>query len=505
MAFKSTLTLLSILLSVSAFAQGYVKKNDLPSPDLDEISGVVEWNGKLYGIEDSGNNPVIFEIDSTDGHITKTITLVGITNYDWEDITQDDSYIYIGDFGNNINGSRKNLRFIKVPKQSILNVTGSSGTVAQSDIQTINFSYPDQTTFCPDDFPCTSNNTQFDCEAVIYDNGKLHIFTKNWVTNNTTVHYSVPATAGTYVATKLDNFTTDEVLITGVTRMNDNTIALLGYNNKDEVGYFSTRGWIWLISGFSNMDQVFSSAANTRKINLDLVSNCGQVEGITAVNQRRVLITSERIQTTILGFPVNITPRLGAVNFGELVTLPAGITNFATLLSDNSVKLSWEYNEPDASYFEIQVSASGNNDAFESIGILNSANTLPATYRFTDKTSNGFSGVKYYRIKIVTHNSQVYYSKILSVRKNNGNAFNLLAAPSPFKDKLVISFYSNIKQDVQLSITDMYGRKLQTHLLQCLPGKYNYSIDGLGGLSSGVYFITGRTKDNLFIRKVLKQ
>ncbi|MBS1750752.1 MAG: T9SS type A sorting domain-containing protein [Bacteroidetes bacterium] len=67
----------------------------------------------------------------------------------------------------------------------------------------------------------------------------------------------------------------------------------------------------------------------------------------------------------------------------------------------------------------------------------------------------------------------------------------------------MISFYSNIKQVMQLSVLDMYGRKLQTHLLQCLPGKYNYSIDGLAGLSSGVYFITGRTKENLFIRKVL--
>ncbi len=500
MIFKFTLILLSAILPASIIAQNVnlVHKADLPTPTLDEISGIIHWNGKLYGIEDSGNDPVIFEIDSTDGHITKTITLDGITNHDWEDLTQDDNYIYIGDFGNNIDGSRKDLKFYKVPKQSISSVTGSSGTVAQSDIQIINFSYPDQTTFCPDDFPCTSNNTQFDCEAVIYDNGKLHLFTKNWVTSNT-VHYTIPVTAGTYTATKLDNLATDGVLITGATKLNENIVALLGYNPPG----INERGWIWLITGFTSMDNLFTTATKKQKLDLGTILYTGQIEGIAAVKQTRVLITNERISS-----PFIIKAKLVGADLQEYITndlLPAGITNFATHLSDKTVNLSWEYNEPDAGYFEIQVSASGNNDDFTSIGKINIANTYPAVYRFTDKSSNGFSGVKYYRIKIVTLNNQVFYSKIIPVRKNNGNAFNLLAAPSPFKDKLVISFYSDIKQVVQLSITDIYGRKIQNHLLQCLPGKYNYSIDGLAGLSSGVYIITARTKENLFVRKVLKQ
>jgi hypothetical protein len=511
MALKFIPIVCLMLFSTATFAQSYVKKADLPSTTLDEISGVIEWKGNLYGHNDSGGDPVIFEFDSTDGsaQIIKRITLGGATNHDWEDITQDDDYIYVGDFGNNIDGSRKDLKFYKVPKQSISEITGDAGTIPASDIQIINFSYPDQTTFCPVDFACAVDKTQFDCEAVIYDKGKLHLFTKDWVTNNTTQHYSVPATAGTYVATKLDNFTTDGVLITSATKMNDITIALLGYNNKDVVGYSHTNAWIWLISGFTDMDHVFSSATSTRKIDLGWVIQPGQAEGITAVKQRRALITSERIQGTIdLGggvkLPVNITPRLGGVNFGNLVTLPEGLTNFTSQLSNNTVNLTWEYDQPGASYFEVEASASGNNDDFKSIGKVNSSNDFTVTYRFTDDNAD-FSGEQYYRIRIVTLDSQVYYSKILSVRKNDGNGFNLLAAPSPFSDKLEISFFSNTKQYVQLSVVDMYGRTLQTHRLQCLPGKYNYSMEGLSGLSSGVYFITGRTKDNLFIRKVLKQ
>jgi hypothetical protein len=502
MIFKSTLTIISIFFSASVIAQvaTLVHKADLPTPALDEISGIAYWNEKLYGHEDSGNSPVIFEIDSTTGLITKTITIGGATNVDWEDITQDDTHLYIGDFGNNINGSRKDLKFYKVPKQSILNITGSSGTIPAADVQVINFSYEDQSTFCPVDFTCTSNNTQFDCEAVIYDNGKLHLFTKNWVTGYT-VHYTIPATAGTHTATKLDNLATDGVLITSATKMNDRIVALLGYDNVNVTG-INTKGWIWLITGFTDMDNVFESATGKQKISLGSVLLTGQVEGIAAVKQTRVLITNERISS-----PLIVKAQLFGLNLDAFIPsslLPEGLTNFTSQLSDNKVDLSWEYDQPGAGYFEVEASASGNNDDFKSIGKVNSSNDFTVTYRFTDDNAD-FSGVKYYRIRVVTLDSQVYYSKILSVRKNDGNGFNLLAAPSPFSDKLEISFFSNTKQNVQLSVVDMYGRTLQTHQLQCLPGKYNYSMEGLSSLSSGVYFITGRTKDNLFIRKVLKQ
>jgi len=40
--------------------QDYLKKADLPSPGLDDISGVIKWNGKLYGIEDSDIDRAIF-------------------------------------------------------------------------------------------------------------------------------------------------------------------------------------------------------------------------------------------------------------------------------------------------------------------------------------------------------------------------------------------------------------------------------------------------------------
>jgi hypothetical protein len=82
--------------------------------------------------------------------------------------------------------------------------------------------------------------------------------------------------------------------------------------------------------------------------------------------------------------------------------------------------------------------------------------------------------------------------------------FNLIVAPNPFRDKLDISFYSDKRQPVQFSITDMHGRTVMLKQLQCTPGRYSYMMDGLQSLSSGVYFLTARTPGNNYVRKIVR-
>ena len=78
--------------------------NDLVS----ESSGLLFLNDKLITHNDSGGSNNLYEVDTLDGSISKTIKIKNSTNKDWEDIAVDSKYIYIGDFGNN-NGNRKDL------------------------------------------------------------------------------------------------------------------------------------------------------------------------------------------------------------------------------------------------------------------------------------------------------------------------------------------------------------------------------------------------------------
>lgn len=292
------------------------KKAALPAT-INEISGIIYFNGKLYGHNDSGGQPAIYEIDTSTGTITKTITLEGASNIDWEDITQDTENIYIGDFGNNESGNRTDLTIYKFPKADIQNNTATNITIPTSDIKMIRFEYEDQNDFTkrkPD-------STNFDCEAFFYSNGLLHLFTKNW-TGNFTVHYVLNAStySGVQTAVRKDSFDTQGTLITAATLLNDKTVLLLGY---EVTGIPS--GNFWIISDFDDVNQLFVTG-NKRKVGLGYIvdgatSGIGQIEGLAMAANDRVFVSSENFTRTFAGINFTIPQTL----YGLTITdwLPA--------------------------------------------------------------------------------------------------------------------------------------------------------------------------------------
>lgn len=466
-------------------------------PDLAEISGMIYWNGKLYGHEDSGNDPVIYEMDAATGAISKRITLeVPVTHMDWEDITQDENYIYVGDFGNN-SGTRHDLRIFRVAK-SLIAASGSTGTIAAANIATINFTYKDQADF-------TSNaNTPFDCEAMIYHDGNLHLFTKGW-DGNGTKHYVLPAIPGLQEAIHLETFNTGTIRITSATKANDNAVVLLGY----EVAGIPTAA-LWIISGFNNYNTLLSTG-NKRKVDLGFIvdlttrKGIGQVEGIATLNQTKLLISNEYFTRTVefLG-TYTVQQSLYDLDISAwmpLYILPLGIANFTSRISNNIVVLTWEYSETGVTYFEVEASDNGNG-AYKSIGKVYT-NTSSHLFSFTDKEPL-VSAQRFYRLKLISADGKYSYSKTLAVTDSSNTQFNLTVAPNPFSDKIDISFYSDKRQTVQFSIMDMHGRTVMLKQLQCTPGRYSYMMDGLRGLSSGVYFLTARTPGNSYVRKIVR-
>ncbi|HRO44867.1 T9SS type A sorting domain-containing protein [Agriterribacter sp.] len=471
--------------------------------DLQEISGMIYWNGKLYGHEDSGNDPIIYEMDAATGVISKRITLeVSTVNMDWEDITQDDNYIYVGDFGNN-SGTRQNLRIFRVAKSLITTITGESGTIAAADIATINFTYSDQADFTPH-----LNTTPFDCEAMIYHDGNLHLFTKGW-DGNGTKHYILPATPGTQEATYLESLDTENFRITSVTKANNNAVILLGYETEYSINpLILPKVAIWVISGFNDYNTIIETG-NKRKIDLGLIANTlttgiGQAEAITATSQTMVLISSEHFAITE-PLPVTINQGLFELNTEQwmpLYILPFGITNFTSRLSNNQVALTWEYSGQGVAYFEVEAAGQANG-TYRSIGKVYDAGNTSSLFSFTDKEPL-VSAQRFYRIRIVSPDGKHTYSKTLAVSDSSNTQFNLTVAPNPFSDKVDISFYSDKRQTVQFSIMDMHGRTIMLKQLQCTPGRYSYMMDGLQGLSSGVYFLTARTPGNNYVRKIVR-
>lgn len=203
------------LFTVISFGQENVLTEKFTLPEeVKETSGLIFFNDRLITHNDSGDGPNLYEIDTISGNLVRTINITNATNVDWEDIAQDDTYIYIADIGNN-SGDRQDLKVYRIAKADYL----SSTSIAA---QVISFSYEDQTDFTPQ-----PNNTNFDAEAMGIHNNNIVIFSKNWVDLQTNA-YVIPKTIGSHTAQKVSTFNS-QGLITGADFAGDR-IMLSGYD-----------------------------------------------------------------------------------------------------------------------------------------------------------------------------------------------------------------------------------------------------------------------------------
>ncbi|MGD2034109.1 MAG: hypothetical protein PVF73_03575 [Bacteroidales bacterium] len=197
---------------------GYVLEELFELPyEVYESSGIITFDSIIWTFNDSGNDPVLFGLDTKTGGVVKTLLVNGAENVDWEDITQDTDFIYIGDFGNN-NGTRDDLCIYKVPK-SLLN----DSAYQETDSEKIRFIYEDQSEFSPG-----FGNTAYDCEAMIFDGDSLVLFTKDWATGRSSV-YKLPRVPGSYKAGKYFELDTDGLITGADFSVQENLLVLCGY------------------------------------------------------------------------------------------------------------------------------------------------------------------------------------------------------------------------------------------------------------------------------------
>lgn len=239
------------------------------SDTLNETSGLVYFENQLWTHNDDTDNN-IYALD-TIGKITNRYPLNRLKNTDWEEISQDSAYFYIGNFGNNVNGVRKDLQIIRIEKMSLKS--------NNPQIDTIAFSYSNQIEFIRN----KANTTDFDCEAFIVSKDSIYLFTKEW-TNKKTALYVMPKLPGSYTA-QFKGALDVNGLITGATYLEEKRlIALCGYSKQ-------LKPFVYLLYDYKNTD-FFSG--NKRKITLAMPYH--QVEGIATENGLLYYISNEHFR-----------------------------------------------------------------------------------------------------------------------------------------------------------------------------------------------------------------
>lgn len=243
--------------------------NELPTI-IQETSGLISFNDGLWTHNDSGGAAKIYKINPETGHVIQTITISNGNNIDIEDIAQDETYIYVGDFGNNY-GNRDDLTIYKLNKSDI---PKEESTSIQAEI--IEFSFKDQEDFSP-----RNRNNDYDCESMITYGNHLYVFTKNWA-NSETRSYKIPKKAGDYGVDVHESFNA-RGLITGADySIEKNALVLIGYENFVP--------FMWTIWDF-NGDMFFSG--HKKRVDFANISGA-QTEGVCFINTDEIVISCEK-------------------------------------------------------------------------------------------------------------------------------------------------------------------------------------------------------------------
>lgn len=271
MYLKRILTILFSLICVSlAEAHNPLKPLCRLSQAVNESSGLIHLNGQIYTHNDSKGEACIYRIDQKSGKVLQWIYLRDAKNMDWEDMTSDGMYVYVGDFGNN-NGKHRQRTIYRCMLPKVIDK--HKDTV---NCETIHFSIP----IPAGDATIKFNKHPYDMEAMTVIGEKIFIFTKDWLRGHCKA-YTLPKVPGHYIASFVDSFDAKGLITGACYNEKNNSLYLIGYTNHGQ-------GFIY---SFQPEPNKFFAAHHPR-INL---SYFAQFEAVCMRDDESLLISNEKL------------------------------------------------------------------------------------------------------------------------------------------------------------------------------------------------------------------
>jgi len=262
-------------------AESYLSTKFKLPKTLKESSGLIKVDNRLWTFNDSGGKPKLYQIDEHNGEILKSITIQNAHNRDWEDIAYDENHLYIGDFGNNL-GNRRDLKVYKIPRAALRTQTSAKAEV-------IHFSYSDQK-----DFKAKRQANNYDCEAMVAYQGKLYLFSKNWLDNKTRL-YELSSAPGKHKARYLSSFNIQGKVTGAAINKALGTLILTTYSSLLKVE-------LWAFTNYRG-NNFFNGKSKRLNLKNPLYA---QVEAVTFIDKHQLYLSSESITKYIFALDASL-------------------------------------------------------------------------------------------------------------------------------------------------------------------------------------------------------
>lgn len=182
--------------------------------------------------------------------------------------------------------------------------------------------------------------------------------------------------------------------------------------------------------------------------------------------------------------------------------LPLILLNFNYKVKDCGIKLDWTTSqELNIKTFVLENSVDGKN--WKPVGIVapkgkGKANT---DYGFVPENPSG--GQNFYRLVINDLDGSYQYSKVISPVITCSDPV-LSVLPNPFRDKVSIRFVAEQDDLINVRLSDGTGKLIVNNMIETKKGGNNIILNNLSNLSSGVYILSIKTRDKIFIQKIVK-
>ena len=234
---------------------------------INETSGLEFYNNNFITHNDSGGEPSLYVFNEM-GEVIETIGLnknpdFEIENNDWEDITNDNEYLFVADTGNNF-GNRDNLNIIRVSKGTDFMVDGI-----------IEISYSDQESFFP------RPKHKYDAEAIIVIEDKIALFSKDRENLNTDLYLVDKNRNGSQILTSEVSYNVNTLITGGDYDEDRNLLALVSYNSNGNQ-------YLLLFENFK-LNNLENNTFKKLKIPLEQA----QIEAVKIIDEKTFWVTSE--------------------------------------------------------------------------------------------------------------------------------------------------------------------------------------------------------------------
>ena len=234
---------------------------------INETSGLEFYNNNFITHNDSGGEPSLYVFNEM-GEVIETIGLnknpdFEIENNDWEDITNDNEYLFVADTGNNF-GNRDNLNIIRVSKGTDFMVDGI-----------IKISYSDQESFFP------RPKHKYDAEAIIVIEDKIALFSKDRENLNTDLYLVDKNQNGSQILTSEVSYNVNTLITGGDFDEDRNLLALVSYNSNGNQ-------YLLLFENFK-LNNLENNTFKKFKIPLEQA----QIEAVKIIDEKTFWVTSE--------------------------------------------------------------------------------------------------------------------------------------------------------------------------------------------------------------------